>query len=298
MRDAFPALVATLVLLTGFPSSADAQHGDHAPSPAHEQAEQGAHTQPAQEQHGHERDEETGPHGPYLPPITDADRAAAFPDLQEQQHAVHDNAVHAFVLVDQLEWQGAGVAGPVWDSQGWIGGDIDRFRFRTEGRARDGDLVSAELHALYSRAISRWWDVVAGVRHDVRPGPSRTWAAVGVQGLAPYWFEVQATAYVGESGRTALRLETEYELLLTNRLILQPRLELDLYGRDDPERGIGAGLSSGEAGLRLRYEIRREIAPYVGVVWTRRFSGTADLARAAGARTADARVVAGIRAWF
>ncbi|HEX7087951.1 MAG TPA: copper resistance protein B [Vicinamibacterales bacterium] len=210
---------------------------------------------------------------------------------------MHDNAVHAFVLVDQLEWQ-SGQGGSVWDSQGWIGRDIDRFRFRTEGKARDGDLVSAEVHALYSRAISPWWDLVAGVRHDFRPGPSRTWAAVGIQGLAPYWFDVQATAYVGESGRTAFRVETEYELLLTNRLILQPHLEFDLYGKDDPERGIAAGLSSGEAGLRLRYEIRREIAPYVGVVWTRRFSGTADLARAAGEEVGDARLVVGIRAWF
>lgn len=296
MRDTFIAGVTALLLLAGVPSTAHAQHTGHASSPAHEHAgQEGADARPPQEHHGHGQDE-AEPNRPYIPPVTDEDRAAAFPDLKER-HAVHDNAVHAFVLVDQLEWQ-SGQGGSVWDSQGWIGRDIDRFRFRTEGKARDGDLVSAEVHALYSRAISPWWDLVAGVRHDFRPGPSRTWAAVGIQGLAPYWFDVQATAYVGESGRTAFRVETEYELLLTNRLILQPHLEFDLYGKDDPERGIAAGLSSGEAGLRLRYEIRREIAPYVGVVWTRRFSGTADLARAAGEEVGDARLVVGIRAWF
>ena len=104
-----------------------------------------------------------------------------------------------------------------------------------------GDLAEAQAHAPYGRAIHRWWDVVAGVRQDFRPGPARTWAAVGVQGLAPYWFEVEATAYIGESGRTHFRFETEYELLLTNRLVLQPLVELEIYGKSDPERGIGAG---------------------------------------------------------
>lgn len=296
MRDTFIAGVTALLLLAGVPSTAHAQHTGHASSPAHEHAgQEGADARPPQEHHGHGQDE-AEPNRPYIPPVTDEDRAAAFPDLKER-HAVHDNAVHAFVLVDQLEWQ-SGQGGSVWDSQGWIGRDIDRFRFRTEGKARDGDLVSAEVHALYSRAISPWWDLVAGVRHDLRPGPSRTWAAVGIQGLAPYWFDVQATAYVGESGRTAFRVETEYELLLTNRLILQPHLEFDLYGKDDPERGIAAGLSSGEAGLRLRYEFRREFAPYVGVTWNRKFFGTADSAEAAGEDTAGARFAAGVRLWF
>jgi copper resistance protein B len=139
---------------------------------------------------------------------------------------------------------------------------------------------------------------VAGIRQDIRPGPSRTWAAIGLQGLAPYWFDVEATAYIGESGRTHVRLESEYELLLTNRVILQPRAELNVYGKSDPEYGIGAGLSSMDVGFRLRYEWRREVAPYVGVIWTRKFFDTVDLAEAAGAGEDDVRLAVGLRLWF
>lgn len=250
---------------------------------------------PAQEDHAqHERHAPSLP--PFIPPLTDADRAAAFPDVQG--HGVHDNAVNYFVLFDELEWQqGRGGSGPGWEARGWIGRDLDRFWFRIEGDGRDGRIDHAELHALYGRAIARWWDVVAGVRQDVRPGPAQTWAAIGIQGLAPYWFEVEATFYAGASGRTHLRVETEYELLLTNRLILQPLVEFDVRGKADPERGIGAGLSSAEAGLRLRYELRREFAPYIGVVWNRRFFGTADYAEAGGHPTSGAGVVLGVRLW-
>jgi copper resistance protein B len=233
-----------------------------------------------------------------IPPITDEDRAAAFPELNGQ-HAVHDDAVHYYVLFDQLEWQtGNGVTAGSWDNKGWIGEDVNRFWFRTEGEAEDGDLGEAQAHAFFGRAIHRWWDLVVGVRQDFRPGPQRTWAAVGIQGLAPYWFEVEATAYIGEAGRTHFRLETEYELLFTNRLVLQPLVELEIYGKSDPERGIGSGLSSGEAGLRLRYEFRRELAPYVVVTWNRKFFGTADFAEAAGEDKSGAKLALGVRVWF
>jgi copper resistance protein B len=229
--------------------------------------------------------------------VTDADRAAAFPEVEG--HAVHDDAVNYFVLVDQLEWQaGRGAPGFGWDSRGWVGRDRDRFWFRTEGE-RDADRFGdAQAHLLYGRAIAPWWDLVAGVRQDARPGPARTWAAVGLQGLAPYWFEVEATAYIGSSGRTHFRFETEYDLLLTNRLVLQPLAEVEIFGRSDPERGIGAGLSTLDVGLRLRYEIRRELAPYVGVLWHRRFFGTAEAARAAGERPGRVRLTLGLRFWL
>lgn len=233
---------------------------------------------------------------PFIPPITDEDRAAAFPDVHPD-HAVHGDAVHAFVLFDRLEWQ-SGDAALDWSNSGWVGGDLHRFWFRTTGALDGRRLTRGSVHALYGRAIARWWDLVAGVRQDVRPGPARTWAALGVQGLAPYWFEVQATAYVGEGGRTHLHLETEYDLLLTNRLILQPVVEADVYGRADDEHGTAAGLSSAEAGLRLRYELRRELAPYIGLAWHRRFFGTADRARAAGRETGGMALTLGIRAWF
>ena len=232
-----------------------------------------------------------------LPPITDEDRRAAFPDVEG--HTVHDKAIHHFVLFDQLEWQfGRQANGLNIDSKGWIGGDLHRFWFRAEGDAEDGDVEEAQAHFLYGRAISRWWDLVAGVRQDIDPGPAQTWAALGLQGLAPYWFEVELTAYLGEAGRTHFRFETEYELLLTNRLVLQPLIELELYGKDIPENGIGAGFSSANYGVRLRYEYRRELAPYIGVTWNQKYGSTADFARASGSETGGTRVTVGLRAWF
>jgi copper resistance protein B len=233
---------------------------------------------------------------PFIPPITDEARKAAFPDVDG--HPAHDDAVHSYVLFDQFEWHtGDGHDGILWDTKGWIGRDLDRLWFRTEGKAEDGDVRDAQAHVLYGRAFARWWEVVGGVRQDARPGPGRTWAAVGIQGLAPHWFEIEATAYIGAGGRTHFRFESEYELLLTNRLLLQPLVEIEIFGKADPVRGIGAGLSSGEAGVRIRYEIRRELAPYVGVTWDRKFFGTADAARASGARTSGARLAVGLRWW-
>ena len=232
-----------------------------------------------------------------IPPLTNADRAAAFPSI-EGGHAVHDRTLTTFVLLDQLEWQGEDSGGVNVDSTSWIGGDVNRVWIRAEGESANGDVENAFVHALWGHSFSRWWDVVAGVRQDFRPGDPQTWAAVGIQGLAPYWFEVEATGYVGAGGRTHARFETEYDLLITNRLVLQPLVEVEMYGKDDPDRGIGAGLSSIETGLRLRYEIRRELAPYLGVAWNRKLFGTADLAREQGHDVGGARLVAGLRTWF
>ncbi len=146
--------------------------------------------------------------------------------------------------------------------------------------------------------MAPYWDTQLGVRYDSGVGPDRGWLAFGIQGLAPYWFEVDATAYVGGNGRSALRLGAEYELLLTQRLILQPRVEFNLYGKRDQARDIGRGLSDGIAGLRLRYEITRQIAPYVGVEWAAKFGQTAGFARAEGEKTTETRWVAGLRVWF
>ena len=164
------------------------------------------------------------------------------------------------------------------DATAWYGRSRNRVWVRLEGGSDDGRVDDAEVHALVGRQFSRWWDMVGGIRQDVEPGPAQTWAAVGVQGLAPYWFEVELTGYLGASGRTQLRSEVEYELLLTNRLILQPRFEANLFGKSDPERGIGAGLESTDVGFRLRYEFKRELAPYVGVAWRNTWGETADLA--------------------
>jgi copper resistance protein B len=283
--------MAVAVLLATVSASAGQSHLSHGtqekPQPKPATQDHSAHQKPGQKEY---------PAG--IPPITDEDRAAAFPNLHQEGHAVHDSAVHYYVLFDQLEFQAGDGTGWSWDTRGWIGRDVNRFWFRTEGEAEDGQLSEAQAHALYGRAIHRWWDIVAGVRQDFRPGPGRTWAAIGIQGLAPHWFELEATAYIGESGRTHFRVETEYELLLTNRLVLQPLVELEIFGKSDPERQIGAGLSSLETGLRLRYEIRREFAPYVGVTWHRKFFGTADFAEADGEETGSTRVAVGLRVWF
>ena len=239
-------------------------------------------------------------YGPELPPPTAAALAEAFPDLDGMDLRKHmDTPLLGYLLVDQLEWQDAdeGDRG-VWDISGWLGYDMNRLWWRSEGERSNGEFEAAEVHLLYGRAISRWWDVVAGIRQDFEPGPGRTYAAVGIQGLAPYWFETQLTLYAGEQGQTAARLEAEYELLLTNRLILQPLVEINAYGQRDLENGIGAGFSDMEAGLRLRYEIRREFAPYVGLNWSRSLGNTADLIKAGGGDISELTAVVGLRMWF
>ena len=232
-----------------------------------------------------------------VPPVTDADRAAAFPDLPP--HAMHQGRINYLFVADRLEWQDADDGSALaWDLNGWIGGDIDRLAFRSEGERVAGRTESAELQLLWSHAIGPWWESVLGVRQDFKPGPAQTWVAFGMQGMPLYGLETEATAFLGEAGQSALRLSAEYDLLLTQRLILQPAAELNLYGRTDEERGVGSGLSDLELGLRLRYEIRREFAPYLGVSWHRAYGNTADLHRAHGEDLGEARLVAGVRFWF
>ncbi len=187
-----------------------------------------------------------------------------------------------------------------WEAQAWIGGDINKLWLKTEGEANQGRTRDAEIEAFYSRAVAPFWDVQAGVRHDLQVNglPSRDWLAIGLKGLAPYKFEVDATAYVGDSGRSAARLKAEYDLLLTQRLVLMPEFEASLYGKKDPERELGSGLSNLEVGLRLRYDIRRKFSPYVGVVWSRLYGDTADIARQNGETDHDTQLVAGLRAWW
>ena len=232
-----------------------------------------------------------------VPPVTPEALAAAFPEVHGG-HPVHGTSIHSFVLVDRLETSDAGDDPLAWEASGWVGNDLDRAWWRTEGEAADGRVEAANLELFYGRAISRWWDGVVGVRHDVGDGPSRTYAAIGVIGLAPQKFEVEATAYLGDHGQAGLGVEVEYDTLLTNRLILQWQAGAEAWGRNDPRRGIGAGLATVEAGLRLRYEVTRRFAPYVGIAHERAYGNTADLRRAEGHPTDDTRLVAGVRFWF
>ncbi|MCX2545376.1 copper resistance protein B [Pseudomonas sp. COW5] len=232
-----------------------------------------------------------------IPKLTDADRAAVF--TSHGGHQVHDSAINTYFLADKLEWQNGDDASTLaWDLSGWIGGDIDRLWLRSEGERSNGKTEDAEIQALWGHAISPWWDVVSGVRQDFKPGAPQSWAAFGLQGMALYNFEAEATAFLGENGQSAVRLEGDYDILLTNRLILQPTAELNVYGKNDPQRGIGSGLANTEAGLRLRYEIRREFAPYIGVTWNRNYGNTADYAREEGEDRSEARLVLGVRMWF
>lgn len=186
-----------------------------------------------------------------------------------------------------------------WDGEGWFGGDIDRFVVKTEGEgAIRGRLESAEVQALYSRAIDPWFNLQAGVRHDFKPGPARTYATIGFEGIAPYWFEVEGALFLSDKGDLLGRLEGYYDQRITQKLILQPRVELNFAAQDVPANGIGSGLSDAELGLRLRYEIKREFAPYVGVSWERKVGDSGRFARAAGDRVEATSLVIGIRAWF
>ena len=204
---------------------------------------------------------------------------AAIAEEPAHEH-MDDDPLRAFVLVDRLEWQSGGADDRLaWEVDGWIGKDANRLWLRTEGeRAGDSTEWSA-LEALWGRSIARWWDLVAGVRHDFEPGTSRNWAALGVVGIAPYDFEVKLTGYLGERATTAFQASAEIDLLLTRRWIMQPRIEAAWWGNSTTAEGV--------AGIRLRYEIRRELAPYAGLEWQRPFEGRDAL-----------RVVAGLRAWL
>lgn len=210
-----------------------------------------------------------------------------------------DNAALGMLLIDQLEaFHGSDANGQTWEAEGWYGNDRDKVWLRTEGERSGGKLNDADLEVFWNRNVATFWSTQLGARHDFGEGLSRTWGAFGVQGLSPYWFELEATAYVGQSGRTAARLRAEYELLFTQRLIFQPEFELNLYGKDDPARRIGSGLSDAQLGLRLRYEVTRQFALYIGVSWIRRVGNTADFAREDHQPLLDRQIVAGVHFWF
>ena len=212
---------------------------------------------------------------------------------------MNDDPLLAMLIVDQLEIRSDDADSSLnWEAEGWAGKDLHKLWIKTEGEYSDDHVEEMELQALYSRAIAPFWDAQLGWRRDIRPEPDRDWLAIGVKGLAPYYFDIDTALFIGDSGRTAARLQVEYELMLTQQLILVPELELNLYGKNDPATGTGSGLSDIEAGLRLRYEIRREFAPYIGVNWTHRYGQTADYAREEGEDTDSFQFIVGIRAWF
>jgi copper resistance protein B len=185
-----------------------------------------------------------------------------------------------------------------YDWQAWYGQDYDRIVVRAEGEIDQGTFKNARNEALWGHALAAYWDTQVGVRLDSGLGVDRVWGAFGIQGFAPYWIYMEATAYVGEQGRTAFRLESEYDVLISQKLIIQPRIEINLYSQGDPSRLVSSGLSNIEAGLRLRYEIYRELAPYIGIEWAGTFGPSADTIRAGGGKAEETRFVAGVHFWF
>jgi copper resistance protein B len=210
----------------------------------------------------------------------------------------HGGALTYKIMGDRIEYTSQhGEDGYRWDGEAWFGGDIDRLVIKTEGESGD-DIEDAEIQALHSRAWDHVTDLQIGIRQDIEPNPSRTYLALGFETLLPYWFEAEGALFVGERGQVLARLDGSYDFQLTQRLVLQPRAEVNFAAKDDSAVGLGSGLSDAELGLRLRYEIKREFAPYIGVSWERKFGDTADYARADGERAESTSVVVGLRAWY
>jgi copper resistance protein B len=203
---------------------------------------------------------------------------------------VADSRIFAHLLVDQFEARLGSSDAFWWDAQAWVGTDENRLYLLTEGEGASGAVTDGQHELLYDRPISTFFDVQAGMRTDLDSARSRSWAALGIAGLAPYFLQLSGTLYASDGGHYAARGTVAYDLLLTQRLILTPAVELNAYSRPDSVRLTGSGLSGIEAGLRLRYEITRKFAPYLGVSYERN--------AAPGVTLNATRVAVGVHAWL
>lgn len=221
--------------------------------------------------------------------------------VRQELFQSHGNQINYLAIAERLEFlSGEGDEAALAEIQGWIGTDADRFWIKsdTEYSFTENSFEEFELQSLYSKPISPFFDLQAGVRFDTYPGPDQVFGVVALQGLAQYWFEVDLSYFLSEHGKSSFRGEFEYDLLLTQQLILQPRAELNFAIEDDPERGVGSGLSTTEFGIRLRYEIEREISPYIGISWIQEAGNSADFSRIQGDEINIVAFVGGIRLWF
>ncbi|MGN5375695.1 copper resistance protein B [Sphingomonas hankookensis] len=239
---------------------------------------------------------------PVAPDADYADRVwgrDAMAPARDLLHREHGGMAFSQIMFNLAEVQfRRGGDGYRWDGEFWHGGDVNRLTVKSEGEGTFRDSAGGEVQALYSRAIGPYFNVQAGVRQDVAPGPNRTYATVGFEGLAPYWFDVEGALFLSDRGDVLGRVEGYYDQRITQRLILQPRVELALSAQDVRSSRLGSGVTDAEGGLRLRYEIAREFAPYVGVSWERTFGDTARYARTDGDGTGGFSFVAGVRTWF
>ncbi|WP_310497707.1 copper resistance protein B [Sandarakinorhabdus sp.] len=220
-------------------------------------------------------------------------QTAAMPDMAKH----HGGQTYSFATaeVDYTRFDGSGVVN--WDAEGWIGSDMNKFWWRTEGETDGPRLEQVEFQALYSRNVATFFDLQGGLRYDIEPD-RRGYAVIGIQGLAPYFFETQLHAFIGFKGDVLVRLRQSFDIRMTNRLVLEPMLETDLYLTDVPERRIASGFSIIEAGVMARYEVTRKVAPYVSVMFERRLGGSARLAAAAGENVGGWSLRGGVRFWF
>lgn len=241
-----------------------------------------------------------------LPPIPSATDVTTLPNLDGRESwpsPTADDANYSYLLIDLLEFR----ENPEvvrWDMFGWYGGDVKRVWVKTEGSqsTRNSQGSEQEAQLLYGQLITPYFDFQAGLRYAHRSGPgpdrSRGYAVVGLQGLAPYRYELEPSLFLSNKGQVSARVTASYDLLLTQRAVLQPRLELNVAAQSDREFEMGSGLTSTEFGARIRYELRRELAPYVGITWSQLYGGTKRLARESGDQTSVFSLVAGVRAWF
>jgi copper resistance protein B len=312
------SLIALLPALWAAPALA--QHAGHHAAPTPSAPPTQANPKPAADPHaGHDMSAMPGMAAASqtaegAPPLPDHETPAPPPPVDHLADKVYDPAAMdsarallreehggarlSKVMANLLEHRaGSGADGYHWDGEAWFGGDLNRFVLKSEGEGDRHGVETGEVQALYSRAVGLYTDLQVGVRQDVEP-KSRTYAMVGVQTLLPYWVQASGALFLSNKGDVLGRAEGAIDWRLTQRLVLQPRAELNFAAQDIPETATGPGLSEGELGLRLRYEVRREFAPYVGVSWARRFGRTADYARAQGRDVSDTSFVVGVRAWF
>jgi copper resistance protein B len=224
---------------------------------------------------------------------------SALPGLKAPRMGNHQWFAHW--MFDQLEDRTDGTEHTFrWDGEGWIGTDMNKLWIKSEGVVSNGTMSDGDQEFLYDRPIPRmrYFDAQVGIREDLDSGPSRTWAAIGIEGLAPYFFDFAPTLYIGKGGDVAGRVNASYELLFTQRLIAEPEVEMNFYSQDDSARGTGSGLSEIDTGIRLRYESSRKSAPYIGFAYDGTYGDTAAFARQDGESTSDPRFVFGIRSWY
>ena len=209
--------------------------------------------------------------------------------------------VFAHVLFNQLEGRTNGTESEFrWDGEGWIGTDRNRLWIKSEGTVRDGKMTDGDHELLYDRPIPRlrYLDAQVGIREDLDSATNRTWGAVGIEGLAPNIFQIEPTFYFREDGHVAGKITTSYDLKITQRLIAQPELEVNFYSKADVARGLGTGLTDLDTGIRVRYEVRRKFAPYIGFAYTDQYGSTAAYSRRAGEAVSNPRFIFGVRAWY